>query len=218
MLSAILEGILLGLGLSIIPGPSLFTLLQTSIDRGLKSAFYLASGIFLSDCFLVFITLLGAANVLGTESAKHIVGIIGGILLIGFGIYTFKHRGAIVAKPAEIDPDLAENLPPSFLYVLKGFFLNMANPATWFFWFFWVGVISSQFSHDGKVIYQDVIAFFSITLITVFSSDLLKSFIADKLRRYMTATVLYRINRLVGLALCAFGLYLTIKSVIPYIF
>ena len=51
----ILEGIIIGLSLALIMGfgPSFFTLIQTSINRGFKSAMLLDLGIILNDVMIV---------------------------------------------------------------------------------------------------------------------------------------------------------------------
>ena len=91
-MNPLLQGILLGLTISVMPGPPLFTLLQTSVHRGLKSGFFLATGIFLSDITVVYLTFLGALQFINQKNNYIIAGIIGGSILIGFGIYTFYHK------------------------------------------------------------------------------------------------------------------------------
>lgn len=78
----LLQGILLGLTISVMPGAPLFTLLQTSIHRGLKSGFFLATGIFLSDVTVVYFTFLGALQFINQKNNYMIAGIIGGFILI----------------------------------------------------------------------------------------------------------------------------------------
>ena len=53
------EGMILGLTLAIMLGPAMFSLIQTSIHRGLYRGILLAGGIFLSDFTLVLLCYLG---------------------------------------------------------------------------------------------------------------------------------------------------------------
>ena len=88
----LIQGAILGLTLSALLGPALFTLLQTSIHRGLKSGIFLAFGIFLSDVSVVYLAFLGALQLISQRSNYLIAGILGGSILIGFGLYTFLHK------------------------------------------------------------------------------------------------------------------------------
>ncbi len=220
LLGHIIEGFLIGLGLACLLGPAFFTLIQTSIDRGFKSAIMLALGVFFSDLFLVCISFLGAAKLFDNNaSVSMVVSIIGGIILIGFGIYTFrkKHPMLMPAQPAELDPGIEEKLPRNITYILKGFFLNMANPATWFFWIGLVSFISAHNSIAGKLDYDAVIVFFSSALITVFLTDAFKSFIANQLKRFVTPMILHILNKTVGTFLALFGIYLIVKPLWPFV-
>ena len=70
----LLQGIILGLTLSALLGPAIFTLLQTSIHRGVKSGVFLAFGIFLSDVSVVYLALLGALQLINQKDNYMIVG------------------------------------------------------------------------------------------------------------------------------------------------
>ncbi len=215
MIHAIVEGIGLGLALAFLFGPAFFTLIQTSIDRGFHSAARLAFGIFLSDLFLVAISYLGASRMFYVPEIKNIIGIVGGCVLIGFGIYTMKHRVDALRKSKSIDEQNIEiKVPSSMVYIVKGFFLNMTNPTTLFFWFFWVGTITASFTGD-EFAHEKVALFFIATLTTVLSTDLLKAFAANQLKRYITDHVLIVINRVVGILLAVFGIYLIVMSIWP---
>ena len=55
-----LEGVIVGLTLALIMGfgPAFFTLIQTSISRGFKSAMFLDLGIILNDIFIVALMMM----------------------------------------------------------------------------------------------------------------------------------------------------------------
>jgi threonine/homoserine/homoserine lactone efflux protein len=210
MYNVVFKGILLGLTLSVLIGPAFFSLIQTSIHRGFRSGMFLAVGIFLSDCALVILSYLGASQLLNITENQKIAGILGGILLILFGTYTFTRHLKIVEN-GEV-----EVKKPGFMtYIIKGFFLNIANPSVWFYWIFWVGVATSEVSTSGDNHFVNrIIAFFSATLLTVFSVDLLKCFIAHKIKSYMNDNFMKWTNHIVGLLLIIFGVYLIIKMIL----
>ena len=53
-MDALGSGILLGLTLSILTGPILFTIIQTSIEEGFRAGITVASGIWISDLLFIF--------------------------------------------------------------------------------------------------------------------------------------------------------------------
>jgi len=206
----IYEGMILGFTLAIFFGfgPALFALIQTSIHRGLWSGFLLAFGIFLSDVALVALCFLGAINIM-TKPENHLVfGIISGIILILFGYFTFRKK----VELANPDSEDEANKPGPITYVLKGFFLNIANP---FVWIFWMGiVVGITANYEGQV--QDVILFFASSLLTVLATDLLKCFGSYKIKRFLTVKLIQWVNRIAGIGLALFGVYLIVRVFVEF--
>ncbi|MDR1951704.1 MAG: LysE family transporter [Bacteroidales bacterium] len=228
MIQTIISGIGLGLGLAIMLGPAFFALLQTSIDKGFRNAVRFAVGIFLSDMFLIAVAFLGVASLLGRPMVKEIVGLVGGGILIGIGIHTVLHRykGRDIKKieteikeAAEIEKSiLLYQLPRSVILYVKGFLLNLANPATWFFWIFWVGVVSTQYTNvKGQLNIFLLTIFFMCTLITVLGTDVLKAYVAHQLKNKINDNIMTKINVMFGLVVIVFGAILTLRSVYPII-
>ncbi len=200
------EGVILGFTLAMLLGPALFALLQTSIHRGLKSGFFLALGIFMSDITVVIFTYLGAVQLLSNERNLLMAGICGGIILIVFGGYTFVRKVHI-----EDNNNLTEikKVPGILTYVLKGYFLNIMNPFVWFFWIsVMVGIGSNYGANKPAVVY-----FFMGTLLTIFSTDVFKVFIAHRIKHYLNPKVLILINRIVGILLAIFGIFLMVRVI-----
>jgi len=199
----LIQGVILGLTLSALLGPGLFTLLQTSIHRGLKSGIFLAFGIFLSDISVVYLAFLGALQLINQKNNYMIAGIIGGSILIGFGIYTFLHKIHI----DENNKSIEIRVPGPITYILKGYFLNIMNPFVWFFWISAMVGVSSSFRDDK----HGIVLFFIGTLATVFGSDVLKVFIAHRIKDHLNVKILIRVNHFVGLLLIVFGVFLIIR-------
>lgn len=197
-----IQGAILGFTLSALLGPALFTLLQTSIHRGVKSAIFLAFGIFLSDICVVYLALMGALQLINQKNNYIIVGIIGGSILIAFGLYTFYHKIHIDENNKAIEVRVAGPLT----YILKGYFLNIMNPFVWFFWISAMVGVSASFGNRN-----DVMIFFVGTLATIFASDILKAFVANKIKAHLNANILVRVNHVVGILLVVFGLFLIVR-------
>ena len=198
-----LQGMILGLTLSALLGPALFTLLQTSIHRGLKSGIFLAFGIFLSDITVVYLALLGALQLINQKNNYMIVGIIGGTILIGFGLYTFLHK----IKIDDNNQGIEIRVPGPVTYILKGFFLNIMNPFVWFFWISAMVGVSATLGGDK----QAIMTFFVGTLMTVFGADVLKVYLAHRIKDHLNINILVRVNHFVGILLMGFGLFLIVR-------
>jgi len=199
----LLQGILLGLTLASITGPALFSLLQTSIHRGMKSGIFLAIGIFLSDVTVVYLSFLGALQLLNQKNNYLYAGIIGGLILIGFGIYTFYHKVDMNESSEQVKVRVAGPLT----YILKGYFLNIMNPFVWILWISAMVGVTSGFENNK----HGVMLFFAGTLITIISADVLKVFIANKIKQKLKPRLILRINQLVGVILIIFGVSLMVS-------
>lgn len=203
------EGIALGLTLSLIFGfgPALFALIQTSIHRGFWSGVLLAFGIFLSDLLLVGLGFIGAVQIFYRPDNQYIFGVLGGALLIIFGIVTFTRKVKIDQETGE---ELETSGKPGFMtFILKGFFINITNP---FVWIFWMGVVVG-FTANYKGSLMSLITFFAAALGTIFSIDLLKCFSAYKIKKYLQPHYITWINRVAGVGIVLFGIYLIIRTV-----
>ncbi len=212
MLSIAIEGILLGLTLATFFGfgPAFFSLVQTSIHRGFVSAFFLAIGIFLNDMVMVVLCLMGAVQIVTAPSNYLWFGISSGVILIIFGLVTFSRKVVSVIPESDNDND---SLPihvkgPHWLtFVAKGFFMNIVNP---FVWIFWVGVvvgISTRYSGEG----EQLVYFFGGTLLTVFVTDIGKAYAAYNIKRFLTDKMIGVFNKVAGIGLIGFGLFLIVK-------
>jgi len=207
------QGIILGLLISITIGPAFFTVIQTGISRGFRSGLFLALGIVISDLVLIILCYLGTSAFLetSTDPTNNLyLGIGGGVLLIVFGAVTFTRKPEIFKRR---NPKYTTQIktPRSYEFVVKGFFLNVANP---FIIFFWLAAVSHVKTHapEGQFLNASI-TFFAATLAVIFSLDLLKSFIGNRIKKYLTIRLLFWINKAVGVALMVFGVTLIIKSV-----
>lgn len=206
LIQSIIEGVILGLTLSIFFGfgPALVAEIQTSILRGFWAAVLLAFGVFLSDATLVALGFIGAVQIF--ENNKTILGLIGGVILIIFGIVTYRRKVAIDVDSH--NPELKQQNPIFLMYILKGFFINFTNP---FIWIFWMGVVVG-FTANYKADILLLVVFFSATLGIVFLMDMLKIFSAYKVKKYIQTHNIVWINRFAGVGLVLFGLYLVIRT------
>jgi len=203
---ALFEGILLGFTLAFFLGPAFFALIQTSIHRGLVSGLWLAVGIFLSDTALLFLCIFGLSRIITDEQNALYFGLVGGIMLITFGIVTFTRK-------VHLDEgDVLVKKPGPVTYILKGFFLNFANPFTWFFWMGVVALVTSNFVSSPRHVYL----FFIGALSSVITTDFIKCFISHKIKRHLNVMILSKLNHIVGVSLIVFGIVLIVRVILQF--
>jgi threonine/homoserine/homoserine lactone efflux protein len=198
VIEAIYKGLALGMALCLGIGPSFFALIQTSLNNGVRSGIALALGIFISDLTCVVFAYLGVSQFFMNPVHKTMIGLVGGIILVLFGIYVFLQK-----KPKAHFEDANMNVkaPNVGLTIMKGFFLNILNPVVILLWVTWLGVVSSTKSFTQAHIF----IFFGTTLLTVVSTDILKVLTADRIKKFINPHVLLWINRLVGTILFTIG-------------
>ncbi len=206
MPSALIEGLILGVTLAFLIGPSFISLVQTSIHRGFSAGLQFAIGITLSDFLLIALGYIGALQILYNERNQTAVGIIGGLLLMGFGLVTFTRKYVL---PAPVSIEVRVSGRGVLKYILKGFFLNIFNP---FLLIFWIGVMSVVSSNYG-IPSKEIQVFFAGTLGAVFLTDIVKVSVAHRIKRYLNARVLTVINRIVGIGLILFGIGLIVRVI-----
>ncbi len=202
MFDPIISGITLGLLLAVMLGPVFFTLLQTSLHEGFKAGVHLAIGVLISDATVIAICVFFASQLNLLDKYKITMGWVGGLLMIAFGLFNFFRK--VVVK--EVD-DNKKTVHAKFM--LKGFLLNIINPAVLLFWIGVVSLISVK-EHYTKT---HEMVFFGTLLGTVFSTDLLKSYISNRIKNLLKPNVMLWVNRIIGLILMGFGINMILKVI-----
>lgn len=210
------QGVVVGLTLALVFGfgPAFFSLIQTSINRGFKSALLLDIGIILNDIMVVALMMMSSLqiNITSEQNMKY-AGISAGIILTLLGIYTFTLSPRKIVMQSEVNDEKFSTLgekhkkPKWFIYIGKGFLMNIFNPFVWIFWMTCVATASGKFGGDKK----DLILFFLGVFITVFFFDILKSLGAYSLKKFFTEKLLKILNKTTGIILICFGIGIVIR-------
>ncbi len=204
MIQSLLEGISMGLLLSALIGPVFFTLIQSSLTHGFRYAAMLAFGILASDSIYVAVTFFGVKFLADATYFELILGYVGGLILIGFGISSLVRKE--VSRPNSGGFELPEIKKRSAF--LKGFSINGINP---FVLLFWISIASIAQMKD--TFGTSELWFYYLGILgTVFSIDLLKAFIAKQLSHLITPRMMGWLNKAVGLVMIAFGLRMLVYS------
>ncbi|MBL7733233.1 MAG: LysE family transporter [Chitinophagaceae bacterium] len=199
MTEALLKGITIGLLLSISVGPALFSVIKQSLNNGHKGGIAFAAGVFASDATLVLVANVFTEMFRSLRLYERQIGIVGSIFLVSMGIFflffkkvkvneagkqVFKHRKRDLAKIS-----------------LAGYFMNLLNPAVIILW---ITISSSMILFPA----QYKITVYTTCLLIALMADMLKVFMAGKIRNRLTPHNIHLINRLNGLILVGFGLVL----------
>ena len=206
MFHPLFEGIILGITVSISLGPALVALLQTSVKHGIKTGIFLALGIFTSDLFVVIGAYFGASQIVTNPTTHVVFGLIGGFVLIIFGIVSMTHKVNLNEQVEAIN-EIKVKRPGVIRYYVKGFILNIANPFLWAFWITSMLAISSSY-HGQKLA---IVLFFCGTLGTVLLTDILKCILANKIKVANNPYVKLWINRIVGAIFVTFGIFVVVN-------
>ena len=212
MIHLIIDGALLGLLVAISLGPAFFAIIQTGINQGFKHGLFFAIGVLISDIVLVIISYLIGASIFDDPKSKVFVGLIGGIILIIFGSVSWAKKPEILKRRSLKIKEI--KAPRLFAFPIKGFFMNIVNPFLYFFWFGALGIVG-KLAPEGKML-QSTVIFFSATFMVTFSTDLLKSYIGNKIKNFLNPRKEIVINKTVGVALVVFGIILVFKTLNEY--
>jgi threonine/homoserine/homoserine lactone efflux protein len=200
--SLIYQTIVIVLLLTFSFGPAFFALINTGIKHGYKSGSLLAIGVVMSDfllCLLIiFMVHFGTSNFIQDEKSQRFMGILAGIILIVFGAFHFRQP---LPRPED---NIEIILPSARIMVVKGFLLNCLNPAVWLLWLGNVTAVSKALHYSVA----RMILYFSITLGFVLLVELAKVSASEKLKRVLTAKLMYIINNITGGLLIIFGVVL----------
>ena len=197
MSGSFLEGISMGLVLSAMIGPVFFSLVQGSLQHGFRYSAALALGVLLSDSLYVIITYFGLQLFSETDFFEMILGYLGGLILIGFGIKSLLKNSVDRISTGGISLPKARKRSA----FAKGFGINGINPFVLLFWISIVGIVQQKNFQSS-----DIALYYVGILLTVFAIDLLKALVAQQMARWVTPKVMWFLNKLVGLIIIGFGL------------
>jgi len=201
----VLNGIKFGVVLAFLIGPVFFTIIQTSIERGFWKGALVALGVSVSDMLYVAICYLGLFQFLNDPKFRTNMAYVGGAILILFGLYHLL----IKSRKAHVVTVQTVNETRSFKYFLKGFVINGISPMVLIFWVATLSMATVEMGYSGGF---ELFIFFAALLFTVLSTDLIKAYLADKLRSLITHRFLIVMNVGVGIFLIIFGIQLLLKA------
>ena len=126
----------------------------------------------------------------------------------------YENKPIIIRNPSAIRPwqHVIDPINGYLLLGLKGFILNIANPAVIFYWLSILSLAAQSVPDNTKNPNTWILLFLSILLGTYFGFDILKVFAAKRLRTLVNQNLLNALNILIGLIFLLTGIFQIIKN------
>ena len=201
---SIVTPISIGFFTAFIMGPVFWVLLETSITKGFKAAVAFDVGVMIADICFIAVCYLGSFQLLEDEQNKQGLFVLGGTILLIYGIFSWINRNKKNKKQPKI-----KSFKENYLgLAVKGFAINILNVGVFIFWG-GVTIVSSPAS--GKS-FTTFVIFFSIVLLSYFITDLLKISVANKFKNLLTGKGILIVNSIISIILIVSGVVLIIKG------
>jgi len=200
----VLTPITIGFFTAFIMGPVFWVLLETSITKGFKAAIAFDLGVMFADVCFIAVCYLGSFQLLEDEQNKQGLFVLGGTILLLYGLFSWLNRN----KKTKDQPEIVESKENYFGLAVKGFAINILNVGVFIFWG-GVTIVSSPAS--GKS-FTTFILFFSIVLLSYFLTDILKISVANRFKSLLTGKGIVIVNSIISLILVISGVVLIIKG------
>jgi threonine/homoserine/homoserine lactone efflux protein len=210
-MSEFLPAIPIGIVLAFTIGPVFFTVLETSISKGVKAAIFVDIGVVLSDVLFFVIAFFSTNSLLKSiEENTDSWYFLGGVLLVAYAGVSLIKIIQEKNSPENKEGALIENSPNLLKMVLKGFLLNIINVVVLFYW---VGIIL-YFGPQLEMNESKIYLFFIIIISTYFTIDLGKIYLAQQLKKRLTDIVIKTIKIVVNSFIVICGLFLIFKGIV----
>ena len=89
MVEVIIAGSILGVTLAFMIGPVFILLIETSLTKGARKALVLDLGVLLADIIFIALVFYGSTVFVNEQNVQWIYSI-GGVLIIGYGVYNIS--------------------------------------------------------------------------------------------------------------------------------
>ena len=207
--SAMLNGLLFGLFLAISVGPTLFALMKYSLHYSYKAGIAFVIGVSVSDIIYVMVANAATSVLQILKTYEKTLAIALSIIIIVAGL------AGLFSKKKPIEVDLMGNVKirkrDTFKIFASGFLINTLNPAVAINWLGAAAVIANR-----NISYK--LIFFISCLGLIISIDLLKVFLAGKIKSTLTPKKIIQIQHISSLILVIIGSGILIISIFGNLF
>ena len=182
-------------------GPVFWVLLETSITKGVRAAVAFDLGVIIADVLFITATYYGSVKLFLSESNKEGMFVLGGTIILFFGMYSWLTR-----KKQEEKIEVTESKHNYFGLAAKGFAINIFNVGVLIFWGGVTIVAGPTTGSDSP----SFLLFFAIVLLSYFVTDLGKILLARRLKVFINEKTIVFVKSLLALILVISGVVLII--------
>jgi len=215
LVDPILKGVLLGFILSISIGPVIFAIIKQSLTNGKCSGYAFVAGVSSSDFVLLFICNFFTSLFNLVLNHKSTIALAGAGFLLLMGLYTLFFKKLKLENMGTDGVNKKVSIKDLVSSYFSGFLMNTLNPSVFLFWFAWTAAINTSADDTPNPIQYKLIVF-GTCLGFVLLSDLIKVFLAGKLRSRLTEKNLLWINRFSGMIILIFSAVLLYSAILIY--
>ena len=190
MLSILWKGILIGVIVSAPLGPVGVLCIQRTLNKGRWYGFVTGLGASLSDIFYALVTGYGMSFVFDYVNKNiYYLQLFGCILLLAFGIYTFRSNPVRSIRP------VSGNKGTYLHNFVTAFFVTLSNPLVIFLY---VGLFARfAFVSEGVLVFEAVAGYLSIIL-GALTWWLSITYFVNKVRKSFNLRGIWLLNRIIG--------------------
>ena len=183
-------------------GPMCLMVFNTAKESGFRIAFSLIVAIALIDALYIILAALGVSRLLEKESVKRVLRLVGGIVLILFGLNMILGVFHI-----NLIPGFNVRISSGSVFV-QGLILTLSNPLTIVFW---GSVLTGKLS-EGRMSRRDL-TFFSIGLVsaTLFFMTAV-ALLGTLVSSFLPEQVSGLLNLVIGAVIIWFGIRMITKK------
>lgn len=210
MFDGLIYAALYGFLLAFAVGPVFFTLIETALTKGIKEAIFFDLGALFADIIFIAVAFFSTNRILEKVKNDPALLIFGGAILIAYGLISYVRINKSIFKivrehyAVEVKKKKLGNL------FLKGFLLNFVNFGVLVGWIGTLVMANALTTRESGVFW-----FILTVLVTFFSTDLLKIFLAKKVMNKMTPRFIFKAKKWVSILIVGFGLLLLIQGIFP---
>lgn len=208
MMDGLIYAAFYGFLLAFAVGPVFFTLIETAITKGVKAAIFFDLGSLFADLVFIAVAFFSTNRLLEKVKNDPALLIFGGGILVAYGTISYLRINKSIYKIVRehYAKEVKKKLGNLFL---KGFLLNFVNFGVLLGWIGTLVMANALTTTDGGVYW-----FILTVLISFFSTDLLKIFLAKRLMKKLTPRFVFKTKKWVSLLIVAFGLLLLGQGII----
>lgn len=204
MTDAIVKGILVGLFMAISVGPTLFAVIKYSLSYSYRAGLAFVLGVSISDIIYVVLANIAAQWLELLRPYERHIAFGGALALMAIGLVGLLKK----LKPSRPSTGGLVISGGDFVKIwLSGFLVNTLNPGVFITWLGAVTIIGNK---PGS--YRFIL--FATCLIIILGIDFLKIFLAERIKRLLTARRIIYMQRFSSASIFLIGLSLFITTIL----